>query len=181
MVAKADGDFVPTLQGKSPERFAAISMQRMLTHCAARIVLKQMEGLAPQTGVGQMPGGAVDASKEARDGKGEGAKNDEERVVQNMVSQYDVLSAMLTDVPMGADPDEWMRELFKRDQLLALRVHEARVGYCEDGFEWENLRRVALEGLTASGEGLLRERAAAIFTNAGDGDGDATSSGAGPD
>ena len=59
MVAKADGDFVPTLQGKSPERFAAISMQRMLTHCAARIVLKQMEGLAPQTGVGQM--GEVEA------------------------------------------------------------------------------------------------------------------------
>ena len=172
MVARADGDFVPTLQGKSPERFAAISMQRMLTHCAARIVLKQMEGLAPQTGVGQMPGGAVDTSKEAR-GKGEGAKNDEERVVQNMVSQYDVLSAMLTDVPMGADPDEWMRELFKRDQLLALRVHEARVGYASDGFEWENLRRVALEGLTASGEGLLRERAA-IWANAGD----ATSSGA---
>ena len=57
----SDGDFVPSFAGGiSPERFAANSLKRMITHAAARIVLKQMEGIAPQTGIGKSadPGAA---------------------------------------------------------------------------------------------------------------------------
>ena len=147
----SDGDFVPSFAGGiSPERFAANSLKRMITHAAARIVLKQMEGIAPQTGIGKS------ADPGAADVNAPHHHTDAERNVANIANRQKLLQDMLTDVPMGADPNEWLLELARKDGLRAVRVAEARKGYCQDGFGWDDVRRLCSEDVDTYNQTLLQ-------------------------
>eukprot|EP00793_Prasinoderma_coloniale_P002604 PRCOL_00002086-RA len=157
----SDGDFVPTFKGgTSPERFAAGGLTRLLTHAAARIVLKQLEGLSPRASA---PSGAADVRSASTPG------DDAARTAASAASKYDVLEAMLA-VPMGADAEAWMVELARRDALLAVRVCEARDGYAREGFGWDDLKRVVLEDLQAANEDTLRAALRAQYEPAADAD-----------
>ncbi|KAI7840716.1 hypothetical protein COHA_005532 [Chlorella ohadii] len=62
------------------------------------------------------------------------------------------------------DADAWLSKLMVADELLALRIIEVRTAYAKEDFEWDNLRRVALEGLEQGNTQLLRQHASRRYT-----------------
>ncbi|PRW58723.1 hypothetical protein C2E21_3267 [Chlorella sorokiniana] len=62
------------------------------------------------------------------------------------------------------DSDAWLAKLMVEDELLAVRIMEVRKAYANEDFEWDNLRRVALEGLERGNTQLLRQHASRRYT-----------------
>lgn len=58
------------------------------------------------------------------------------------------------------DGDKFCANLMResqRHQTLALRILEVRSAYCKRDFEWDNLKRLALEMVDESNTGLMRD------------------------
>ena len=51
---------------------------------------------------------------------------------------------------MRKDGDEWLRKLMKKDRLLALRIVEVREAYSFEGFEWDSLKKAAIQEVEAA-------------------------------
>ena len=118
------------LGGISPERKAAGMMKTLFTMCAVKIVLAQMEG-----------------SSAGRGGTAFGTLNP---------SAVQTLYTHLEEHELR-DGDEWIASLMTKDRLLALRLVQVREDYCREGFEWENLEKVAVKTVEEGGINLLRK------------------------
>lgn len=119
-------------------------MTTFLTFAACRIVMYQMEGKLCH---------------------GErGAYNSE---------AYNTLQRFLVDRPLK-NADEWLTELMKENEMLAVRVMECRVAYAtqeDEGFEWKNVKRLVEENMRGSNVKLMRKHAASKFGSMMDEDG----------
>mmetsp|Transcript_20598 Transcript_20598/g.51885 ORF Transcript_20598/g.51885 Transcript_20598/m.51885 type:complete len:174 (-) Transcript_20598:1046-1567(-) len=69
---------------------------------------------------------------------------------------YQMLADHLQEVPMK-NGDEWLESLMLKNQLLGVRISEVRAAYAESDFEWEQLRRLALEGTKEANVALMRK------------------------
>mmetsp|Transcript_29500 Transcript_29500/g.49617 ORF Transcript_29500/g.49617 Transcript_29500/m.49617 type:complete len:196 (-) Transcript_29500:399-986(-) len=56
------------------------------------------------------------------------------------------------------DGDQFMRELMKHDQSLALRVLKTREIYACEEFEWDNVKKIVIKDVTDANLDLMRER-----------------------
>jgi len=77
-------------------------------------------------------------------------------------TQYQHLSDHLINCPM-TDPEEWLTELMKTDQALAVRIIDVRSAYCEDGFEWDTLQRIADEEMHETNARLMKHHVETNF------------------
>lgn len=78
---------------------------------------------------------------------------------------YEDLTKFLQEVPFK-DGDEWLSALAKHNQMLALRVMEVRDAYCEQDFEWDQLRKVATRDMKNANVKIMRSTVTASFTAA---------------
>eukprot|EP00854_Cymbomonas_tetramitiformis_P019600 gene19600-23441_t len=135
----SDGDFVPSYGGRSPERFAAGFLDAFMTQAAARIVLKQLEGLAPSSSLAL---GEVDL--------------DGGRTTQRAGDHYTILKEYLEDEACR-DGRQWLKGLMQKDHLLGVRVAEARVAYATEGFQWEVLQGMVPAQMHEDNGEVMRE------------------------
>ena len=61
------------------------------------------------------------------------------------------------------DPEEWLTELMKIDQALAVRIIDVRSAYCADGFEWDTLERIADEEMHETNAQLMKHHVETNF------------------
>jgi hypothetical protein len=119
-----------SFNGRSPERHAAMMLENMFTFCACKIALAQMQG----------------------DGRGDlGSFGGE---------QHTTLKNFMAEHPLGSgsvNSKEWLERLLQVDRDLALRIIECRYAYAKEDFEWEQLKRIAVDGMDAANVGILRQ------------------------
>ena len=118
--------------GATPERAAARQLCRLLTHAAAFVVLDQLEAVA----------GAV-TPPEDDEGGSSTAEAAARLAADKEALQLHLQSERLTDA------DAWLETLSARAPRVALRVAETRLAYASTGFEFGNLKRLAVEELSA--------------------------------
>eukprot|EP00193_Tetraselmis_chui_P002221 CAMPEP_0177763756 /NCGR_PEP_ID=MMETSP0491_2-20121128/7036_1 /TAXON_ID=63592 /ORGANISM="Tetraselmis chuii, Strain PLY429" /LENGTH=209 /DNA_ID=CAMNT_0019279875 /DNA_START=181 /DNA_END=810 /DNA_ORIENTATION=+ len=123
--------------GLSPERKASQHLQAFFTFVAVKVVLAQLEGVAPVSSL------AVET-----DG------GDGDRSAARINNDYDDLLQFYEQHPLR-DADEWMKALVAHNSLLARRVMEVRKAYAEADFEWDSLQRLSNEGLQKSNDELM--------------------------
>lgn len=60
--------------------------------------------------------------------------------------------------PLGSrvDSKEWLENLVRIDRGLAVRVIETRYAYASKDFEWDQMKRLALENMNKDNIGVLR-------------------------
>lgn len=132
--------------GNSPERHVANSMRKFFTFVAAKIVLHQLEGVAPESATpmeADRPGDAQQGQAEAR------------RSAKRIQSDYQQLLDMLQNHPMK-DEQEWIQMLLQKNSMLGLRIMEVRKAYAEIDFEWDNLRKVSLSILDEGNDDMMQ-------------------------
>lgn len=132
--------------GNSPERHVAKSMRKFFTFVAAKIVLHQLEGVAPESATpmeADRPGDAEQGQAEAR------------RSAKRIQSDYQQLLDMLQNHPMK-DEQEWIQMLLQKNSMLGLRIMEVRKAYAEIDFEWDNLRKVSLSILDEGNDDMMQ-------------------------
>mmetsp|Transcript_31552 Transcript_31552/g.68961 ORF Transcript_31552/g.68961 Transcript_31552/m.68961 type:complete len:194 (-) Transcript_31552:130-711(-) len=148
----SDGDFAPSYNGKSPERFVSEFLHAFFTQAGARIVLKQLEGLAPRSSL------AITEEEQAN------ISLDGEHTTSRAADHYEILKNYLEEVPCR-DGDKWLEGIMKKDQLLGLRVAEARVAYAGDGFQWDVLKGMVPKQLEDGNAEVMRERVTSQINN----------------
>ena len=69
------------------------------------------------------------------------------------------LCAFLEDNPLGGgvNSKEWIEKLLRTDRSLGLRIMETRYAYASQDFEWDQMKRVALEGMDKDSILVLRD------------------------
>lgn len=104
-------------------------LERLFTFCACKIVLAQLQGDG-RGDLGSFGGG-----------------------------QYVALREFMAENPLGGGTDsrEWIGRLLETDRALGLRVIETRHAYASRDFEWDQMKRVALEGMDAGNIETLRD------------------------
>lgn len=117
--------------GTSPERRAAASLRTFFTLVAVRIVQGQLKGSGSRGDIG-----SYDSQATA----------DLERCLQD-------------STPLK-DGDLFLERLMSVNSALAFRIIEVRAAYCKEEFEWDQLRRIAGEDITAANLKLMRTFAA---------------------
>ena len=117
-----------SFNGRSPEKHASLMLERLFTFCACKIVLAQLQGDG-RGDLGSFGGG-----------------------------QYLTLREFISNNPLGGGTvsREWMERLLETDRALGLRVIETRFAYASRDFEWDQMKRVALEGMDADNIETLR-------------------------
>ncbi|GBF88083.1 hypothetical protein Rsub_00795 [Raphidocelis subcapitata] len=135
-VVARGGFYVPSdsFGGLSPEKKAANSLRALFTFIACRVILAQLEG----SGRGAL--GAYNAAA------------------------YTLLSERLQGGGAGQisrDPDAWLEGVLEEDPALGLRVLEVRDAYCREGFEWDQLQRLAVRDTKEANLQLMRRAAGA--------------------
>ena len=119
--------------GVSPEAKAAEVLRTFFTFAAVKIVLSQLEGI----------------------GRGDlGAYNAE---------GYGTLSKFLRENPLRNDAEGWLTRLMQEDEMIALRICEVRAAYAGKDFEWENLKRLTVDGLSKSNVEVQRTHMASKY------------------
>eukprot|EP00894_Picocystis_sp_ML_P004933 jgi/Pico_ML_1/55450/g1130.t1 len=132
--------------GNSPERHVAKSMRKFFTFVAAKIVLHQLEGVAPESASpleADQPGDAQQGSAEAR------------RSAKRIQSDYQQLLDMLQNHPMK-DEHEWIQTLLHKNSMLGRRIIEVRKAYAEIDFEWDSLKKVSLSILDEGNDEMMQ-------------------------
>ena len=129
--------------GISPERMAAQQMQRFFTFVAVKIVLFQMEGVSPRS------------SLKTESDHDDNSNLDGKQAAERVHSDYEELLEFFQNVTMS-DADEWLDKLLHRNNRLALRIMEVRSAYASEDFEWDNMKRLAMEGLADGNDGIKR-------------------------
>lgn len=56
-------------------------------------------------------------------------------------SAYEELTSFLAEEPLR-DGDAWVAKLMRRNGMLALRVLEVRLAYCNEDFEYDQLEKL---------------------------------------
>jgi hypothetical protein len=128
--------------GTTPERKASELLAAMMTHIACWIVIDQTETTAPRISV--RADGARGSDDDASSTSSEGA-----RAARRVTSAHDFLLDFLHRNPVR-DADAFVTALVAENPEVARRVLEVRVAYAEGDFEWDNARKLALEGMRAS-------------------------------
>jgi len=54
---------------------------------------------------------------------------------------YEALTSFLSEEPLR-DGDVWVAKLMRRNGMLALRVLEVRMAYCNEDFEYDQLEKL---------------------------------------
>lgn len=82
-----------------------------------------------------------------------------------LVSDYELLQEYLFEHPVR-DGDAWLRGLAATAPRLATRVAAVRLAYGSDdggcGFEWDSLRRLAVEEMRDGNLAVMRDWAASL-------------------
>ncbi|EFN59541.1 hypothetical protein CHLNCDRAFT_50106 [Chlorella variabilis] len=73
------------------------------------------------------------------------------------------LRRFLQNEPMK-DSADWLARLTTENEMLGIRIMEVRAAYAKEDFEWDNLKRLAIDGLAADNTRLLRQHANHRFT-----------------
>ncbi len=117
-----------SFNGRSPEKQASLMIERLFTFCACKIVLAQLQG----------------------DGRGD--------LGSYGGGQYQTLREFMSENPLGGgiDSRDWIQRLLQTDRALGLRIIETRYAYASRDFEWDQMQRVALEGMDAGNIETLR-------------------------
>jgi hypothetical protein len=93
-----------------------------------------------------------------------------------VASDYDTLLAFLEEHPVR-DADAWLRALAARSPRLAARVAAVRLSYGADeegcGFEWANLRRLAVQEMRDGNLSVMQSWAADAVRGTSGSSGDA--------
>ena len=93
------------------------------------------------------------ASLADADGAGAAAK---------VASDYDRLHAYLAEHPVR-NGDEWLRGLSRVAPNLAQRIAVVRLAYGSGDFEWENARRLSVQGMEEGNLSMMRDWARTAF------------------
>jgi len=113
--------------GESPETKAARALTTLFTVAATRIVLDEEYSYDNE-------GGHTPLTQE--------------------------LTQFLSERPMRGDGDAWLRELLSEShtlRLAALRIIELRESYAREDFDFERVRRTALEEVKTANDALMVE------------------------
>jgi hypothetical protein len=104
---------------------------------------------------------------------GDAAAGDAAAASARVASDYDTLLAYLAEHPVR-EPDAWLAGLARAAPTLAARVAAVRLAYGADeggcGFEWDNLRRLAVEEMRAGNLAVMRGWAAGAVSGSGGGE-----------
>lgn len=76
--------------------------------------------------------------------------------------QYNLLQKRLLEKPLRGNADDWLSDLMKENEMLAVRIMEVREAYCQDeelGFEWANMQHLCQKGVTSENLKLLQNHA----------------------
>ena len=119
--------------GVSPERKSGEILRTFFTFVAVKIVMAQLEG------VGRGDLGSYNASG------------------------YTTLSKFIQEHPLKNNGDAWLGQLMLEDEMLGVRIMEVRLAYSSEDFEWQSLKRVAVEEMQVANVMLMRRHAQSRF------------------
>ena len=174
--------------GVSPERRAAQSLQSFFTFVAARVVMSQLEGI----GRGDLGSYNAEASRVLRHFLENEPLGDASAWLAQLTQENEMLGAsMAAPVPaavhsvclheqdLGSSPPPpactastfaHPRPPLRRPPIphctarSGVRIMEVRAAYASEDFEWDNLQRLAVEGLAKDNVQILRKHASQRFT-----------------
>ena len=135
--------FIPAgaFSGTTPERRASQMLSAMLTYVSAWIVIAQLENVAPRASLA-----GTDAN----------VSSDETAEAARVVDQHAFLLDHLESHPVR-DGDAWLTELSHESPTLASRIGEVRLAYAKSDFEWHNVHKLVVDGISSGNEAVMRE------------------------
>jgi hypothetical protein len=80
-------------------------------------------------------------------------------------SGYNALLEFIEENPMR-NGDAWLQKLMLKDPLLGVRLMEVRSAYAESDFEWDNCKKVAVEGIVEANTRIMRQHAVQQYEGA---------------